>query len=68
MPSTLMGVDWKGPGRVPHSSRGVSFGSHFQTISSSPTLATVISSATECPGRPQGPRPTHLPALGFRWG
>ena len=43
----MMGVAWNGPGRVPYSSRGISFGSHRQTTSRSPTLAAVISSAAE---------------------
>ena len=43
----MMGVAWNGPGRVPNSSRGVAFGSHRQTISSSSTLAAVMSSTAE---------------------
>ena len=43
----MIGVAWNGPGRVPYASRGISFGSHCQTISSSPTLAAVTSSAVE---------------------
>ena len=43
----MTGVDWKGPGRVPYSSIGTSLGSHFHTISSSPTFEAVISSAAE---------------------
>ena len=43
----VTGVPWNGPSQVPYSSKGISFGSHCQTISNLPTFAAVISSASE---------------------